>query len=254
MNNIKEAITNRWENSANGYDTYIQGEINTFKEKGWRDLILSEFEQDKLNILDIGTGPGFFSLILSKEGHKLTGIDCSKEMIEVAKKNCKNTNSEFYVMDSHKLDFYYNSFDIIVCRNVTWTLYNPKKAYKEWTRVLKPGGKIIIFDANWYLSYFDENLRKEVEKAQVNYKNKYGTPYESCTKETPDEFYKSLPLSSKLRPNWDESYLKQLGYDNIKIDKNIIEKVYDEREMALYACTPLFKIVATKNKGEILWN
>ncbi|MFR3521020.1 MAG: hypothetical protein ACLTVE_00215 [Clostridia bacterium] len=45
-----------------------------------------------------------------------------------------------------------------------------------------------------------------------------------------------------------------MGYDNIKIDKNIIEKVYDEREMALYACTPLFKIVATKNKGEILWN
>ena len=82
----------------------------------------------------------------------------------------------------------------------------------------------------------------------INYKNKYGRPYESCTKETPDEFYKSLPLSSKLRPNWDESYLKQLGYDNIKIDKNIIEKVYDEREMALYACTPLFKIVATKNK------
>ena len=188
MNNIKEAITDRWENSANGYDTYIQGEINTFKEKGWRDLILSEFEQDKLNILDIGTGPGFFSLILSKEGHKLTGIDCSKEMIEVAKKNCKNTDSEFYVMDSHKLDFSDNSFDIIVCRNVTWTLYNPKKAYKEWTRVLKPGGKIIIFDANWYLSYFDENLRKEVEKAQVNYKNKYGRPYESCTKETPDEF------------------------------------------------------------------
>ena len=134
MNNIKEAITDRWENSANGYDTYIQGEINTFKEKGWRDLILSEFEQDKLNILDIDTGPGFFSLILSKEGHKLTGIDC--------KKNCKNTNSEFYVMDSHKLDFSDNSFDIIVCRNVTWTLYNPKKAYKEWTRVLKPGGKI----------------------------------------------------------------------------------------------------------------
>ena len=141
MNNIKEAITDRWENSANGYDTYIQGEINTFKEKGWRDLILSEFEQDKLNILDIGTGPGFFSLILSKEGHKLTGIDCSKEMIEVAKKNCKNTDSEFYVMDSHKLDFSDNSFDIIVCRNVTWTLYNPKKAYKEWTRSKKRSRK-----------------------------------------------------------------------------------------------------------------
>ena len=41
---------------------------------------------------------------------------------------------------------------------------------------------------------------------------------------------------------------------NKEVIIDIIEKVYDEREMALYACTPLFKIVATKNKGEILWN
>lgn len=37
-------------------------------------------------------------------------------------------------------------------------------------------------------------------------------PYESCTKETPDDFINLLPLSSKLRPNWDESYLKQFGH------------------------------------------
>ena len=80
------------------------------------------------------------------------------------------------------------------------------------TRVLKPGGKLIIFDANWYLSYFDEDLRKEVEKAEDNYRSKYGIPYESCTKETPDEFYKSLPMSSRLRPKWDQNYLIKLGY------------------------------------------
>ena len=254
MNNFKEVIIDRWENSAEGYNTYIQGEINTFKEREWTKLILAEINNEKLNILDIGTGPGFFSLILSKKGHKLTGIDCSKEMIEVAKKNCRKYDCEFYVMDSHKLDFKDNTFDMIVCRNVTWTLYNPENAYKEWTRVLKPNGKLIIFDANWYLSYFDETLRKEVEKAEVNYRNKYGIPYESCTKETPHEFYKSLPLSSKLRPQWDQNYLRKLGYDHIKINSNIIDKVYDEREIALYSCTPLFKIVATKSRGKNLWN
>ena len=40
MNNIKEAITDRWENSANGYDTYIQGEINTFKAVSYTHLTL----------------------------------------------------------------------------------------------------------------------------------------------------------------------------------------------------------------------
>lgn len=254
MNDFKGVITDRWENSAKGYDTYIQGEINTFKEEEWTNLILSEVENEKLNILDIGTGPGFFSLILSKHGHKMTGIDCSSEMIKIAKKNCKNRECEFYVMDSHKLDFQDNSFDIIVCRNVTWTLYNPEAAYKEWTRVLKPGGKLIIFDANWYLSYFDEDLRKEVEKAEDNYRSKYGIPYESCTKETPDEFYKSLPMSSRLRPKWDKNYLRKLGYEHIKINSDIIDKVYDEKEMTLYGCTPLFKIVATKRNSEVYSN
>lgn len=244
--NIKEDIVDRWDNSAEGYNTYIQGELNNFKEREWVNLILSERGNKKLNILDIGTGPGFFALILSKKGHKVTGIDCSKEMIEIAKKNCESTECDFYVMDSHKLDFKEDSFDMIISRNVTWTLYNPQEAYTEWTRVLKPNGKLIIFDANWYLSCYDENLKKEVEISEENYKKKYGIPYESCKKETPHEFYKSLPLSREIRPKWDKSCLANLGYKNIKISNDIIEKVYDEREMALYGCTPLFKIVATK--------
>ena len=57
-----------------------------------------------------------------------------------------------------------NSFDVIVNRNVTWTLENPKDAYKEWMRVLKPGGSLIIFDACWYLWNYDKDLEKSIEK------------------------------------------------------------------------------------------
>lgn len=243
--NIKEVIRERWENSAEGYNQYIKGDLKTFKEMQWTNLILSECKNEKLNILDIGTGPGFFPMILSKEGHYVTGIDCSTEMINIAKENCKN-NCEFYVMDSHNLNFEDDTFDLIVSRNVTWTLYNPQKAYEEWKRVLKPGGRLIIFDANWYLSFFDKDVKEKVEKSIENYREKFGEPYESCKNETPDEFYKSLPLSSKYRPDWDKEELKRLGFKNIKVEKNIIDKVYDEKEMTLYSCTPLFKIVGTK--------
>lgn len=149
-------------------------------------------------------------------------------------------------MDSHNLQFEDNYFDLIVSRNVTWTLYNPQKAYKEWKRVLKPGGKLIIFDANWYLSFFDDYVKEKVEKSIKDYKKEYEDPYESCEIEVPDEFYKSLFLSNKYRPEWDEEELKKLGFTNIKIENDIIDKVYDEKEMALYSCTPLFKIVGTK--------
>lgn len=242
---IKEVIKDRWENSAEGYNGYIQDELNTFKEIQWINLILSEKKEKNLNILDIGTGPGFFPMILSKQKHNVIGIDCSKEMINIAKQNCEN-NSHFYVMDSHDLRFEDNTFDLVISRNVTWTLYNPQKAYKEWKRVLKPGGKLIIFDANWYLSFFDNEVKEKVEKSINDYKKRFGEPYESCKNETPDEFYKSLPLSSKYRPDWDKDVLKNIGFKDIKVDKNIIDKVYDEKEMLLYSCTPLFKIVGTK--------
>jgi ubiquinone/menaquinone biosynthesis C-methylase UbiE len=245
---IKERIEERWNESAQGYDSYIQGELNTFKENAWTELILKDEKRKQLRILDIGTGPGFFSVILSKQGHQVTGIDCTENMVEVAKKNAivHGVDPKFYVMDSHKLDFEDNSFDLIVSRNVTWTLYNPDNAYKEWRRVLKPEGKLMIFDANWQLFYFDEELKMKVEKAQSEYRKKYGEPFESCDEPMPDEFYMSLPLSSKLRPEWDKHKLEESGYKNIKIDTDIIDKVYDEKEMLLYGCTPSFKIVATK--------
>ncbi|MEW9080452.1 hypothetical protein [Terrisporobacter glycolicus] len=42
----------------------------------------------------------------------------------ISKENCKD-DCEFYIMDSHILEFEDNYFDLIVSRNVTWTLYNP---------------------------------------------------------------------------------------------------------------------------------
>lgn len=44
----------------------------------------------------------------------------------------------------------------------------------------------------------------------------------------------------------DEKELKKLGFTNIKVEKDIIDKVYDEKEMTFYSCIPLFKIVGTK--------
>lgn len=245
---LKEAITDIWNESADGYNLYIQDELNSFKKDAWTEMILKDESKDKMRILDIGTGPGFFSVILSNQGHEVIGIDCTQNMIEAAKRNAKiaNVKAEFYVMDSHELKFEDDYFDMIVNRNVTWTLYNPDKAYKEWTRVLKPEGKLMIFDANWQLFYFNEELNNKVKKAEEEYNKMYGKPFESYEKEVPDGFYKSLPLSRKLRPKWDKDKLEELGYRDIKIDTEIIDKVYDEKEMLLYGCTPSFKIVAIK--------
>ena len=51
--------------------------------------------------------------------------------------------------DAEKLDFADESFDVVISRNLTWTLPHPIDAYQEWMRVLKKGGVLINFDAEY---------------------------------------------------------------------------------------------------------
>ena len=52
-------------------------------------------------------------------------------------------------MDAQNLEFEDDVFDVVISRNLTWNLKDPKRAYEEWCRVLKPGGVMINLDANY---------------------------------------------------------------------------------------------------------
>ena len=107
----------------------------------------------KLKILDVGCGTGYFSILLSKLGHQVTGIDLTPDMIEKGKLLAEEEHAscELVVMDAEQLQFADDSFDVVISRNLTWTLPHPEKAYKEWLRVLKKGGILLNFDADYGL-------------------------------------------------------------------------------------------------------
>ena len=107
-------IKREWEYHANGYSNIIKDELNSFRPQAWLNLIEEQIGyKNGLNILDIGCGPGFFSIILSKVGHNVVGIDCSENMLEQAVLNAKENgvNPKFIQMDSHNLEFENNTFD-----------------------------------------------------------------------------------------------------------------------------------------------
>ena len=59
-------------------------------------------------------------------------------------------------MDAENPDFPDGTFDVIVSRNLTWTLPDAARAYKEWIRVLKTGGILINADANYGADDFSD--------------------------------------------------------------------------------------------------
>ena len=81
-----------------------------------------------------GLRSGIFLLFfLAKEGHRVTGVDLTPDMIENAKILAaeENADCEFIVMDAENVDFPDGTFDVVISRNLTWTLPHVRRAYRE---------------------------------------------------------------------------------------------------------------------------
>ena len=142
----------------------------------------------------------------------MTAFDYSDKMLAQAKQNAASVGvtAEFVQGDAQNLPFEDETFDMIVTRNLTWNLEHPEKAYKEWLRVLKPGGCLLNYDGNYYLHYYDEEYRKEYEIRQMHHgdEHKY---IGNVDVNIINQVARDLPLSRQKRPQWDMNLLLEMG-------------------------------------------
>ena len=150
-------------------------------------------------------------------------------------------------MDAQKLDFPDGYFDVVISRNLTWNLECPEQAYAEWMRVLKEGGRLLNFDANWYHHLFDEEKRAAYE-ADRNKVSSLGMHDDyTCTDiEAMEAIARQVPLSHIQRPEWDRQILKQLNGIQIQLDEKVWQRVWCEAEKVNNGSTPMFMVACTK--------
>ena len=250
----QEEINREWSESSTNYDRIIHDELNSFRPAAWQRQILSHFpEGKKLKILDLGCGPGFFSIILSAKEHEGIGIDGAEGMLARARSNVAAVGSTAAIleMDANHLDFPDRSFDLIVSRNVTHTLLNHAAAYAEWKRVLKDGGKILIYDANWHFQDTVPDIRKQYMEDWRACIRVYGSDFNENT--DPDAIPQfdeaetgTHHLGDLMRPDYDVGILEAIGFSSVSYHRNIIERLWDEKEKLIYGTTPMFEICAVK--------
>ena len=187
----------------------------------------------------MGCGTGFFTILLAKQGHHVTGTDLTPDMIANSRILAKEeqVSCDFQVMDAEHLSFQDESFDVVISRNLTWTLPEAAQAYKEWTRVLKPGGLLLNFDANYGATNFAETSDLPENHAH----NQLGNSLmQEC-----EDIKRQLPISSYLRPAWDVEELGKTGMEQISIDLGLSRRVYKEKD-EFYNPTPLFMLCSRK--------
>ena len=254
--NLLEEIQHYWNNRYSGYSKVNQKELEGIQRERWKKQFERLLPANKnLKVLDIGTGPGFFTIILEELGYtNIIGIDVSEKMLEVTKENIqkygkKDSSIQLIQMDAQKLELKPESFDIIVSRNLTWNLKNPQQAYSEWLRVLKPYGALFIFDANWYSFLQNKQLEKEFEaKRQQAIEEKLEDYWqgEGVDEEKMDWIVQQLPLTYQLRPQWDTEYFSAQEGIVVETEENFGDLVWDYEEQLNYGATPMFCIKVVK--------
>lgn len=144
---VKSQIREWWNNAEHNYDAIAAHGVHSETEKeNWKEAITQLLgTENKLKILDMGTGTGFLALLLAEMGYEVTGADWAESKLDKAKEKMKKAGSSvnFVVEDAENLSFEAEQFDVVVSRHLIWTLANPASAFKEWTRVTKIGGKVL---------------------------------------------------------------------------------------------------------------
>ena len=253
---LLQEIESYWTTRTDGYSEVNQKELAGMQKQAWLKVLTEHFpkkEKKDLRILDIGTGPGFFPTILSEAGYEIDAADYTPGMLEKAKENVGKyaDRVRFWREDAQNLDFENETFDVIISRNLTWNLEEPARAYAECMRVLKPGGKILNFDANWYGYLYDENQREAYEADRKKVENAALDDHYTCTDiERMEQIALQMPLSAIHRPVWDARVLRSIGFVDIAIDQEIWKTVWSEEEKLNYGSTPMFMIEAVKPETE----
>jgi ubiquinone/menaquinone biosynthesis C-methylase UbiE len=137
--------------------------------------------RDNLNVLEVGPGPGYFSVKIARMlsvGH-LVLADLQQEMLNIAKKRLQKrglNNVEYYLCNGQTFEFTDKSFDRIFMVTVIGEVENKEAYIKEFERILKPGGIISITEIMGDSDKMSiEDVKLLMQNSHLEFYKLYGT-------------------------------------------------------------------------------
>lgn len=186
-------------------------------------------------ILDAGCGVGGSAIFLAKEyGCKVTGITLSKKQVDTCYRNANRygviNNVRFAVGNFIQMEFPKNSFDVVWAIESACYAPDKKILLKEFKRVLKNNGRLIIADGFLKNAPLSNNEDNKISK-----------------------WLKSWGVPNLSRINDFNSYLIELGYKDIEIleiTKNVMKsaKIIYIPSIIMYPVTKILELFKLRKR------
>jgi len=215
---LKEEIRDYWSKRSETFDLAFGHRIAPGPEAdAWQKPIRDALGPEPKRVLELACGTGEVTRLIHDLGHDVTALDFSEAMLKVARaKHAGKERLRFILADAENTLEPDASYDAIICRHLVWTLTRPQETFREWFRILKPGGLLLFFDGDWaspkptgriaslLISWIDRLIG-----ADKNYDGALSTRHA--------RIMSALPFGQGLRPDMLLPLLRSAGFTDIAL-------------------------------------
>jgi ubiquinone/menaquinone biosynthesis C-methylase UbiE len=224
---LRAEIKAYWSERAATFDQSPGHEIFSEEERAaWHQLFLRHLGPGNGRAaLDLASGTGVISHLMDDLGFRVTGMDWAEPMMERAQSKAKirKRSISFRLGDAENTMEPDNAYDVIVNRHLVWTLVDPKAAFAEWLRVLRPGGTLLIIDGDFVSSTPLERLLSQlaVFGTRLGILKSDAVQASAAMMDTHRSILSRVYFSQGARAEAVADLLRQSGFDTVTIDTDL---------------------------------
>lgn len=190
-----EQIRRFWDEDAATYDR-SPGHRPTHQRvrRAWAEAMAGLLPAPPADVLDVGAGTGFLTLMAARAGHRVTAVDLSPAMLQQLTKAAEAEGLSVTTLVGDAGAPPDGRFDVVMERHLLWTLPDPGAALAAWRGV---ADRLVVLESLWGDTGSLERARAQLRRALRSVR---GTPPDHHG-EYPPSLRQVLPLGSGTPPS-----------------------------------------------------
>lgn len=147
----KRQVELMFDNISAKYD-FLNHSLSLNLDRFWRNRAIALLRNESIvSLLDVATGTGdMIKPALRLKPQRIVGLDLSEGMLQVARRKfpseINGCSIEFMKGDSENMPFKNATFDAVTVAFGVRNFENPVAGLTEISRVLRPGGRIVVLE------------------------------------------------------------------------------------------------------------
>ena len=146
---LERQVREYWDIDAATYDASPGHHPQTAVELAvWAATLRRLLPAPPARVLDVGAGTGFLSLVLARQGYRVTALDLAPAMLARLREKAERQGLDIETVEGNAGEPPRDGYEAVVERHLVWTLPDPRAALEAW-RQAAPTGTLVLIESTW---------------------------------------------------------------------------------------------------------